>query len=209
MKRDQLYASLKCGSVIVEMACALASYPIDIIDLEWGPNGVDDPRLAAVNPLSQVPTLAITNGDILTESSAIILFLADRYPESQLAPPVRDDKRAAFLRWLMFINASVYPTFTYGDFPEKWAGEAGADRLKETTLARRTQNYGVLEANAAAPFFLGAKMSAIDLYIVALVTWTPGKSWFEQHTPKLVAIAQRVKQNIFLRGALARNNMSD
>lgn len=205
MKRDTLYASPESGSVIVEMACALASYPIDIIDLEWGPNGVDDPRLAAINPLYQVPTMVMTTGEIMTESSAIILLLADRYPNSELAPPIWHQQRAAFLRWLMFINASIYPTFTYGDFPQKWAGDAGAVRLKETTLLRRTENYAVLEANAVGPFFLGNTMCAIDLYLVALVSWTPGQKWFEAHAPNLLAIAKRVKENIFLRSVLVRN----
>jgi GST-like protein len=209
MKRDTLFAAQECGSVIVEMACALASYPIDIIDLEWGPNGVDDPRLAKVNSLYQVPTLVMANGEVMTESAAIIMFLADRYPESELAPPIWDHQRAMFLRWLMFINASVYPTFTYGDFPGNWAGEAGAAILKAATLARRQENYGVLEAHAAAPYFLGDTMSAIDLYLVALVSWTPGPAWFEAHAPKLFSIAGRVKQNILLRAALARNGMSD
>jgi GST-like protein len=177
--------------------------------LEWGPDGVTDPRLAALNPLSQVPTLVMHSGEIMTESGAIVLLLADRYPESGLAPPVWHEQRAAFLRWLMFINASIYPTFTYGDFAHTWAGPAGGDQLKETTLARRTENYRVLNACAVEPFFLGNSMSAIDLYIAAFVTWTPGWAWFEANTPKLVAIADRVKQNIFLRSALMRNKMSD
>lgn len=207
MKRDTLFASLGDGSVIVEMACALASYPIDIIDVEWGPNGISDARLSAINPLRQVPTLAMTTGEIMTESSAIILFLADRYPESELAPEIWDDQRATFLRWLMFINASIYPTFTYGDFPDAWAGQGGQDRLRETTLTRRTQNYQLLEKHVVGPFFLGRKMSAIDLYILALVTWTPHESWFEAHAPRLLAISVRVKQNVFLRASLVRNNM--
>lgn len=155
MKRDLLYASIGCGSVLVEMACALASYPIDVVYLEWTPQGVTDPRLKAVNSLCQVPTMLTSTGEVLTESAAIIMLLADRYPEAQLAPPIWSNDRVPFLRWFSFINASTYPTFTYGDFPEKWAGAEGAERLRETTMMRRTENHKMLDAAAKGPFFFG------------------------------------------------------
>ena len=207
MDRDLLYASVGCGSVLVEMACALAAYPIDVIDLEWGDEGVTDPRLAALNPLRQVPTLVMTTGDVVTESAAIILLLADRYPESGLAPPVWDKDRAKFLRWLLFINASTYATFTYGDFPEKWAGSEGAKRLRETTDRRRADNHLLLEDHAVGPFFLGQTMSAIDFYIAALVDWRPNRAWFAENAPTLKAIAEQVERHALLRPILNRNKM--
>jgi GST-like protein len=207
MKRDLLYASIGCGSVLVELACALASYPIDIVDLEWTAKGITDPRLKALNPLCQVPTLVTPKGDVLTESAAIIMWLADRYPESGLAPKIWSGDRAQFLHWLSFINASTYATFTYGDFPEKWAGPEGAARLGETTLQRRIDNHIMLNQAAKGPFFMGANLSAIDLYIVAMVNWRPGRDWFAVNAPTLLAIATKVSEDVFLRPILVRNQM--
>jgi GST-like protein len=204
---DQLYVAKGCGSVIVEMACALASMPVETIEVAWTDEGITDPALAAINPLRQVPTYVRHTGEVevLTESAAIILFLGDLYRQSELTPWIESQDRAWFLRWLMFLNASIYPTFTYADFAEKFAGEAAAAQLRETTLARRMDGYRQLEANVRGPFFMGKTMSAIDLYICAMSYWTPRRAWFEAEVPRLFEIAQRVETNIFVRHIIQRN----
>jgi GST-like protein len=207
--RDQLFAAKGCGSVIVEMACALAHMPIDLIEVEWTKEGIRDPRLFAVNPLQQVPTYVRRNGEVLTESAAIVLYLADLYPQGELAPHFEHRDRARFLRWLMFLNAATYPTFTYGDFATHWAGEEGAARLKETTMERRKETYMMVESQLERPFFLGRGMSAIDLYLCAMRCWGPGKAWFDTHCPKISTAAKLVSQNVILRAVLERNDMSD
>ena len=57
------------------------------------------PSYLAINPMGKVPTL--TCGDqIITETAAICAWLADRFPEKALAPPVGE--RAAYYRWLFY-----------------------------------------------------------------------------------------------------------
>ena len=41
----------------------------------------------AVNPLGYVPALRLDDGTVLTENAAILQYIADQYPEAQLAPP--------------------------------------------------------------------------------------------------------------------------
>src|SRR5687767_12411567 len=60
-----------------------------------------------LNPSGRVPTLA--DGDlVLTESAAILLHLADRFPEGRLAP---HGDRAELYRWLVFLTNTVQPAF--------------------------------------------------------------------------------------------------
>lgn len=88
--------------------------------------------------------------------------------------------------------AAVYPTFTFGDDPGKWvADEAGAKQLRASTDRHREALMRVLEAEASAPWFPGGRASAIDLYLLAMTHWRPGRKWYEANTPKLVAIADR------------------
>jgi len=80
-----LYGAPGWGSAISEIMLTMAGEPYQFINVE----GFDEPgpqrdRLQALNPLCQVPTLELDDGQILTESAAIALWLLDRHP--QFAP---------------------------------------------------------------------------------------------------------------------------
>ena len=65
------------------------------------------------------------DGSVMTETAAIALHVDELVPAAGLFPAPGDPLRRDALRWLMFLIAAVYPTFTYGDEPEKWIGDAG------------------------------------------------------------------------------------
>ena len=181
-----------CGSAIVEFAFALAGLPYEYEEVDYAPGSPTRDRLLAVNPLGQVPALALPGGRVLVESLAILHFLNDIAPQAGLVPPPGDATREAFYRWAVFLVAAVYPTFTYGDDPRKWAAdETGAKKLRESTDRHREALFRQLEAAAGEPWFLGARRSAIDLYLLAMTRWRPGREWFVANTPRLVAIADR------------------
>jgi hypothetical protein len=46
-------------------------------------------KVAGVNPLKQIPALVTPDGETITESAAILIWLADRFPEARLAPALR------------------------------------------------------------------------------------------------------------------------
>jgi GST-like protein len=137
-----------------------------------------------------VPTVVLPDGSVMTESLALILHINDLAPKVGLIPPVGDPYRPTALRFATFVIAAIYPTFTYGDEPAKWVGDAGP-ALKDSTLAHRKRLWQYLESVAGAPYFLGERFSALDLYVAAMTRWAPGRAWFAEHTPKLIAIAKR------------------
>ena len=195
-----------CGSAIVECAFALAGLPYDYEEVDYSPGSPTRERLLAVNPLGQVPALVLPDGRVLTESLAILHWLDDLAPAAGLIPPPGDAAREAFYRWAVFLVAAVYPTFTYGDDPGKWtADEAGAKRLREGTDRHREALYRQMEAAAGAPWFLAARPSAIDLYLLAMTHWRPGRRWFEANVPRLAAIGRRAAGLPPLAAAVARN----
>jgi GST-like protein len=100
--------------------------------------------------------------------------------------------RPAFHCWAVFIVAAVYPTFTYGDDAAKWvANEEGARELRESTNRHRENLWRQLESEAKGPWFLGERMTALDLYIAPMTYWRPGRKWFAANAPKLFAIAEK------------------
>ncbi|KAA2235499.1 glutathione S-transferase family protein [Salinarimonas soli] len=162
--------------------------------------------LAAVNPLAQVPTLVLPDGAIMTESAAITLHLADLTGRDDLVPGPAAPERAAFLRWLVFLVANIYPTFTYGDEPERFVAlEAARRPFREAADAYAERLYRVVEGAAGAPFFLGERFSALDIYVGVMTRWRPKRPWFARNAPRLHAIATRVDAMPDLAGVWARN----
>ena len=107
----KLYGVPGWGSAISEVMLTLADIPYQFINVD----GFDQPGpqrelLHKLNPLCQVPTLALENGAIMTETAAIALMVLDRCPD--LAPPVGQAERQQFQRLLIWFVANVYPTFT-------------------------------------------------------------------------------------------------
>jgi len=202
-----LYGAPGYGSMIVEAAFAHAGLDLDFVDLKPEDTGWDSARLGPLNPLGQTPTMIFPSGEVMTESAAIILHLADIRPGAGLAPPPDDRTRAQFLRWLLVLAAAVYPTFTYGDVPERWVRDApdGAAKLRAQTDAHREMLYQMLERAAGAPWFLGDRFSALDIYLWQMSHWRPRRPWFAAHCPKLYAIATRAGALGACRQTSARN----
>jgi GST-like protein len=142
----------------------------------------------------------------MTESAAILLRLAELKPRAGLAPPAGHRQRAEFLRWLVFLVAAVYPTYTYGDAPARWVGEEAGSKLRASTDAQRERLLQFLDRHvAAAPWFLGKRFSALDLYLPVLRLWRPGAEWWRVNVPKLSAIADRCQKLPAVARAFARN----
>lgn len=189
-----LFGALGGGSAIVEAVLTLAGEPYELIAMEWGEFDAPDGNFARINAMREIPALKLSDGTLLTESAAICLWLADRHPESALAPIPSAAERASFLRWLVWLVASVYPTFTYGDHPERFVADtAGAEALRQATDDRRQALWRHMEASLPFdPWAMGGQMTLIDIYIAAMTRWRPRRDWFKEHCPKLYAVAERV-----------------
>ncbi len=208
----RLIASKWTGSMIVEAAFALTGVPCEIDMIPYGSGGSDGggpdhQRLLQLNPLGQVPTLILPDGRVMTESAAMILHLADLAPGAGLAPAAADPVRPFFLRWLVFLVAALYPTFTYGDDPARWASDEAAGRhLRAATDAHRQKLWRYFAAQApCAPWVLGETFSALDLYVAVMTAWRPGANWFAEHCPALLDISKRVAALEPLRPVWANN----
>lgn len=201
-----LYGAPGWGSAISELMLSLCREPYDWVDV----SGFDQPgetrdRLLALNPLGQVPTLQKEDGGVLTESAAIALLLADRHPD--LIPPVGSLARERFYHWLIWLVANIYPTLTYGDYPQRWTA-SGARELKRSTDAHRERCFRWLEAQLGdSAYLLGDRITLLDAYLPVMVRWQPRDAWFQANTSRLWAIAQRVKSRAELQTAVARNGL--
>ncbi|WP_315836374.1 glutathione S-transferase family protein [Bradyrhizobium prioriisuperbiae] len=145
------------------------------------------PEFLAVNPMGKVP--ALRDGDVgLGEAAAICAYVAERYPDAGLAPPVGDPRRAHYLYWMFFastcIEAAVMQIFTKIQVPTSTAGWGEA-----------TQVFDVLDkALEKGPWILGEKFSAADILIGAglnfainIFKMVPARPSFDRYLARCVA----------------------
>jgi glutathione S-transferase len=97
-------------------------------------NGRAGPEYLAINPLGRVPAY-VDGALVLWESAAIVLHLADRYPDAQLLPPDGSDDRAVAVRWLVYLTNTVQATFMHFAYPGRLVGDDPVQSLP-SPLAR-------------------------------------------------------------------------
>ncbi|PKH26737.1 glutathione S-transferase [Enterobacterales bacterium CwR94] len=206
MSQLTLYGARGWGSAITEVMLTLAGEEYDFVDVV----GFDKPgsareTLQALNPQAQVPTLVLPDGSVMSESAAIALWLLDRHPH--LAPRTFTPERARFQRLMIWLVATVYPTFTYADYPERWVPGDGATFV-ENILQSRREMWLWLEQETETAWLAGEEMTLVDCWLVVMVTWRPGRNWFEVNTPTLATIAANVRTRPELRNILELNGLA-
>lgn len=195
------------GSAIVEAQLAFYGLPCRFVDTgDLFDSAAAREQLQPLNPLAQVPTLVLPDGTVMTESAAITLHLADLTGSAELVPAPQARERAAFLRWMVFLVANVYPTFTYADLPERFVKTPGAEQPFRAEVDAYAQGlWRVVEAASGAPYFLGERLSALDLFLAVMTRWRPRPAWFAEHAPRLAAAAARAAALPAVAPVIARN----
>ncbi len=201
-----LYGVPGWGSTLVEGALAWCGLEYAFVDA----TGFDKPgpardALLKLNPLARIPTLVDPDGLVMTESAAIILFLADRHPGSGLAPAPDDPMRAPFLVRLVWFVSALYPTFTFRDYPDRWAPSAPAE-MKRNVEDFQRELWRQFEGQIGdGDWVLGDHSSALDMYVAIMSRWEPRRAWIVAHCPRIHAIALRADALPHLAPVIARN----
>lgn len=203
----KLYARPGWGSAIVEAQLAWygLGYEIEEVD-DLFKSAEARAQLQPANPLAQVPTLILPDGQVMTESAAITLHLADVTGSRDLVPTPGETVRPAFLRWLVFLVANLYPTFTYVDDPARFVAEEPAQPgFVATVSAYRERLWRQVDGAAGEPWFLGDRFSALDIYLAVMTHWRPRRAWFKGACPRLSAVALRADSEPRLTAIWQRN----
>ena len=162
--------------------------PYDLHVLNLKTNEQRGAEYLAVNPMGKVPAV-LHDGALVTEQPAVYMYLADLYPEKNLAPRIGDPLRGPYLRWMVYYGSSFEPavvdrsqkhpaappsTCPYGDY----------DTMLKTLNDQLSQG----------PWLLGERFTAADILWGMALRWTT--------TFKLVPETPEIKRYIERVGAL-------
>jgi len=162
------------GSAAMAPHAALAEAEADytLIRVEEDEEGRRPAAYLALNPWGQVPTLE--DGDlVLTEAAAIVLHVADRFPDSGLAPVVGTRARSDLHRWLAYLSTEVQQTYMRWFYPWRFTtdphGEAGVRAAAGAALRR---HIDWIDGELAGRAWLVAdERTGADLYLFMLTRW--------------------------------------
>ncbi|MES1201857.1 MAG: glutathione S-transferase family protein [Pseudomonadota bacterium] len=132
---------------------------VDIVRQEEGAGRVDP---ANPHPDKKVPALN-HDGQLITESMAIALYLNDLHPDADVSRPIGDKERGALLTWLFYYAGVIEPVVHF-----QFLGIEGDERLRRTFRGRAEMDRRVLGALNAHAYILGDRFSLADITIVSL-----------------------------------------
>ena len=207
-----VYGAAGSGSVPVEAALTLIGAPYEVIEAVTWEGDHERDQVAPVNPMRQIPALITPEGETITESAAILIWLAEQHPEAALGPEPGDPLRAQFLRWMTFVPASIYSMFWVRDDPSRLGGDdpQAQETIKLRTAERIADCWAKMESQIEpGRYLLGPDLTVLDLYVATASRWTPRRAKFAEVAPRMSEVVKRVDALPELREFWARRFPSD
>jgi glutathione S-transferase len=145
-------------------------YEVKLVSLQAGDQ--KKPEYLKLNPNGTVPTLV--DGDlVLFESAAICQYLADKYPDKKLAPPVGTPERGKYYQWIHYAMSGLEPPAVTIFFHTIQLPEA--ERVPQLVEKARPQLDAAIkvvdDALAGREWILGSQFTAADVMIGSTVVW--------------------------------------
>jgi glutathione S-transferase len=161
------------GSSSFAVRAALEEAGADYVTVDIAPFARDEPaRFQRVNPFRRVPALREGMAEVY-EVGACLAWIAERYPDAGLAPPLGHTERGRYLRFLVWLADSFHPIWHPVLAPQLNTTEAGeTDGIRRFGFDNLARFGEVLEADLAGrDWCVAERFTVADLYLYMLVGW--------------------------------------
>lgn len=166
MSNLTLYTNPQSRGRIVRWMMEEIGQPYDVKVMGYD-GSIKSPEYLAINPMGKVP--ALVHGDVVvTEVIAICAYLADQFPEKNLAPAPTSPERGAYYRWLFFVAGPLEMAMTAVSYDweidKKMAQSVGCGLVRDTVSTLE-------KALAAGPYICGDQFTAADVVLGSYIGW--------------------------------------
>jgi glutathione S-transferase len=203
-----LYYSPAATSFAVHVGLEESGLEYELHEVNLKSGGHLSPEYLAIHPLGRVPALRLASGAVLTETPAILGFLADSVPERGLLP-AEPWPRAQAAEWLSLFVSALHPTFLgffrpsrYGDEPELHDALSRASRGRFFELLKHVERR-----LPDGPFVLGERYSLCDPYAAMFFMWARHFRFPVAELPRYAALFERVAARPSFQRALVREGL--
>ncbi|WP_424831741.1 glutathione S-transferase family protein [Ruegeria sp.] len=183
----QLYYAPRTISVAVAIALEEAGLDYEAIELDFAGGEHTKPAYKQINPKGRVPALVV-DGGILTETGALLDYVAAIAPQAGLAP--EDPVMAARMREVMYYLAStMHVNHAHGMRGHRWADKKSSwqDMKGKVTQTMTASCDYIASKGLRGPFVLGEAFSLADPYLYVVCSWLEGDGVELSAFPRILA----------------------
>lgn len=193
-------------------SCALASHialeeagaDYEAVRVDFSKNEQRGAEYLKINPKGRVPALATDRG-ILTETPAILFYVAQTHPTAKLAPlsdPFALGRLQAFTSYLC---STVHVAHAHRMRGYRWADDQAAiEEMKRKVPETVNACFALMESEMfEGPYVMGDTFTIADPYLFTLATWLEGDGVDPARFPKILAHRTRMSQRPAVRKVLA------
>ena len=164
----KLYYSPAACSLAPHIVAREAGLAIDLVKVDLATHKTEKGEdYFAINPRGYVPALEI-DGELHTEVAALVQYLAEQAPQSQLLPPAGTMQRFRVQQWLAFVSSELHKTFS----PWLWHAET-AEQTKQAAREKLGVRFAELDKHLADRAYLtGDTFTVADAYAFTIVNWS-------------------------------------
>ncbi|WP_162530050.1 glutathione S-transferase family protein [Stappia sp. BW2] len=205
-----LFSCIGTASFAPQMVLEEAELMHNIVEIDISRGAHRSPEYLSINPSGKIPALKLENGTVMTEASAICLFLADLHQLSEIAPGPSDPDRPLFLKTLIYLATSVQDQYKRYYYPERYSTDASnAQNIRDRAVELLGEVWAPLEEHldANGPYCLGPRHSVADTYLVMLASWYPDQDGFRHRFPSIARCFDLVAERPIIKAGLDRQHV--
>lgn len=202
-----LYYTPGTCALAVRIALEEASAPYELVRVDFAAAQQRTPEYLAINPKGRVPALATPHGT-LTETPALLAYVAQSFPEAHLAPA--DAHGFARLQeFHSYLASTVHIAHAHRPRASRWADEPDAiAAIQRKVPQNMTDCFQLIESHYLAhtdqgPWVMGEQYTVADGYLFTIASWLQSDAVDIANFPKVFAHTQRMLQRPAVQRALA------
>jgi len=184
----RLYSMPGACSLAANIALREAGIPFELVKVSHRTHKTSDGvDFTQINSKGYVPALVLDTGELLTENTALLQYIADLNPDARLAPPVGTLERYRLSEWLAYLNSEVHKSFSPLFAPN------ASDDMKQYARDNLTKRLGWLAQQLGSkPYLLGEQFTVADAYLFVTLSWSGLAGVDLSPWPTLKAFQERV-----------------
>jgi glutathione S-transferase len=201
----KLYYAPNTCALATHIALEDADADYEAVRLDFRAEEQRKPSYLKVNPKGRVPAL-VTDRGILTETPAILAFVAQQFPSAGLAPL---DDAFAFGRVQAFnayICATLHVAHAHGRRGARWADDPAAHEAMRRKVPQSVGDCFALIENEMleGPWVMGERYTICDPYLFTVARWMEGDGVDRSQYPKVAEHSRRMEERRAVKAAIAQ-----
>lgn len=188
------YASGTCA-LATHLALEYAGAPHEAKRIDFKLQQQRSPEYLKLNPKGRVPAL-VTDRGVLTETPALLHYIAQTFPQANLAPLDDAFLLAKVNEFNSYLCATVHVAHAHKGRGYRWvdpANEAAIEAMKARVPHTMAECFSLVEEQMLkGPWVLGERFSTADLYLTTLTRWLPGDGVEVSRFPKVADHLRRM-----------------